>query len=287
VPGDSHRLVDLLAATAVGVYVLIAAGATTAITDAAAACRSWPACGTGPLTPALAIVWGHRLAALVVGAMVLVTAALAWRRDARPRVRYALVIALALYPIQVGIGAVAAIAPAGPVSALHLGVGVAIFTTVMAALAWTLEPDEGSVSADDGSTLWAVLKWLVKWGLIVGVTCAVLGGASVAGIFYYYGHDLPEIMTRGDYNPKEISRVYSKGGKLIGEFHQPAGRRTVVPLEEIPKEVQFAFMAAEDAGFMDHEGIDYLGMVRAFYYAIFHGERIKGRRRSPSRWSKT
>jgi len=131
-------------------------------------------------------------------------------------------------------------------------------------------------SSDGGSTVWAACKWLIKWGLILGVTCAVLGGASVAGIFYYYGHDLPEIMTRDDYNPKEISRVYSRDGKLIGEFSKPGGRRTVVPLESIPEEVQYAFMAAEDAGFMEHEGIDYLGMVRAFYYAIFHGERLKG-----------
>jgi penicillin-binding protein 1A len=122
----------------------------------------------------------------------------------------------------------------------------------------------------------AVIKKIVKWGLILGITCGILGGASVAGIFYYYGRDLPAIMTRDDYNPREMSRVYSDDGELIAEWFKPGGRRTVVPLEEIPEEVEYAFMAAEDAQFMEHEGIDYYGMLRAFYYAIIHGDRIKG-----------
>jgi penicillin-binding protein 1A len=122
----------------------------------------------------------------------------------------------------------------------------------------------------------AIIKTIVKWGLILGITCGILGGASVAGIFYYYGHDLPAIMTREDYDPKEMTRVYADGGELIAEWSESGGRRTVVPLEEIPEEVEYAFMAAEDAQFMEHEGIDYYGMLRAFYYAIVHGDRIKG-----------
>jgi len=121
-----------------------------------------------------------------------------------------------------------------------------------------------------------ILTAVVKWVLILAVTFGLIGGAAVAGIFYYYGHDLPKIMTRDDYDPKEMTRVYTRDGKLIDEWYAPGGRRTVVPLEEIPDHVRWAFMAAEDAGFMSHEGIDYLGMVRAFYYAIVHGERLKG-----------
>jgi len=121
-----------------------------------------------------------------------------------------------------------------------------------------------------------MLKSLLKWGFLLGLTVALLAGASVAGLFYYHGRDLPRITTRADYDPKELSRVYSAEGELVAEWYKPGGRRTVVPLEEIPEHVRWAFMAAEDAGFMSHEGIDYLGMVRAFYYAIVHGERIKG-----------
>jgi penicillin-binding protein 1A len=116
----------------------------------------------------------------------------------------------------------------------------------------------------------------LKWSFILGFTALVLGGSAVAGIFYFYGHDLPDIMTRSDYDPMEVTRVFSDDGKLIAEFHKSGGKRTVVPLESLPDHVKYAFMAAEDADFMNHEGIDYWGMLRAFYYAIVHGKRIKG-----------
>lgn len=130
--------------------------------------------------------------------------------------------------------------------------------------------------SQNSSKVVGIVKTILKWGLILALTGGLLGGATIAGIFFYYGHDLPKIMTREDYDPKQMTRIYTSDGKLIGELFKPAGRRTVVPLEEIPDHVRWSFMAAEDAGFMSHEGIDYLGMARAFYYAFVHGERLKG-----------
>ncbi|MFB6263421.1 MAG: penicillin-binding protein 1A, partial [Bradymonadaceae bacterium] len=121
--------------------------------------------------------------------------------------------------------------------------------------------------------------WLIsaaKWGFLIGLTGALIGAAGIAGLFYYYGHDLPDLVTRADYDPKQVTKVFDRDGRLIGEFYRPGGRRTVVPLEKIPTHVRKAFMAAEDAAFMQHEGIDYLGMARAFYYAVVHGDRIEG-----------
>jgi penicillin-binding protein 1A len=120
------------------------------------------------------------------------------------------------------------------------------------------------------------LKTVAKWTVILGLIGGLLGGAGVAGIFYVYGHDLPDIITREDYEPKELSRVYDTEGRLISEFYRPGGRRTVVSIDELPDHVLHAFMAAEDASFMEHEGIDYWGMLRAFYYAIIHNRRLQG-----------
>lgn len=117
---------------------------------------------------------------------------------------------------------------------------------------------------------------LVKWLFIGGLICGILGAGSVAGIFYYYGRDLPKLLERDDYQPKQMSRVYASDGEVIGEFVVQGGRRTVLPLEDIPENVRYAFMAAEDADFMSHEGIDYLGMLRAFYYAIVYDAGLKG-----------
>jgi len=148
---------SLLAATAMGVYLLVAAGATAAVADAARACSSWPVC-RGPITladPALLIAWGHRVAALLVGVLAVVTAVAAVRDRAaiRGRVLAALALGLVLFPVQVGIGAL--VVTGGPTAALtgaHLLVGMVLFTALVVALAWELEPETPD-APDEG---WAV-----------------------------------------------------------------------------------------------------------------------------------
>jgi len=144
---NRQPLPALLAATAVGVYLLVVAGATAAIADAARTCSSWPLC-EGPLTlsdPALLVAWGHRLTAVAVGVLVLATAAaaLVHRAGTRPRVLAALGVAVVCFPVQVALGAL--VVTGGPTvvsSGAHLAVGMGIFTALSLALAWDLEPEE-------------------------------------------------------------------------------------------------------------------------------------------------
>jgi protoheme IX farnesyltransferase len=153
-----RQFTGLLTAAAMGVYLLLAIGATTAVTDAAAACQAWPACGDGLTLPATADGWlafGHRVAAALVGLLLVLATVEAFRRSESRRVRGSLAAATALYPFQVVVGAiVATTAVAASVSAIHLAIGVAIFGSVLAALAWTLEaatgkPDDEPVSPLD------------------------------------------------------------------------------------------------------------------------------------------
>ena len=147
----------LLGATAIGVYLLVVVGATTSLTDAAAACRGWPACGGGTALPAGAIGWialGHRALAVVVGVAVLVAAVLAWRRRVDRRVRGSILLALLLFPAQAGLGALVALGTESlsvsgvtvSVGLVHLVLGLAIFGSVLAALAWWLEAETGDPS---------------------------------------------------------------------------------------------------------------------------------------------
>lgn len=140
----------LLAATAMGVYLLLLVGATTAVTDAAAACTAWPACGDGFATPTTLAGWvaiGHRIAAVAVGLLGVVTLVAALRADVERRVLVPMLAAGALYPVQAGLGAlVATEGGGGTLSALHLVVGMAIFGGLVAALAWSLESETGDPS---------------------------------------------------------------------------------------------------------------------------------------------
>ena len=49
------------------------------------------------------------------------------------------------------------------------------------------------------------------------------------------------------YKPAAVTEVYDHKGKLMGEIYEQ--RRYVLPLNDIPKHMQDAFIAAEDAGF--------------------------------------
>jgi len=143
------RVPTLLAAAAVGVYLLIVIGATTTLSNAAAACTTWPACGIDLSDPQLLIAWGHRVAAVLVGLVVLAAIVATWRAPAPRRAKAVLTVPFVLYPVQVGIGALAATTSAGWVSTAHLVCGVGIFTGLVVALAWTLEAETLGIDVFD------------------------------------------------------------------------------------------------------------------------------------------
>jgi protoheme IX farnesyltransferase len=160
------RFTAVLAAAAMGVYTLLVVGATSALTGASASCRSWPACHGQWFavdSASLAVVWGHRTTAAITGVLVLATTVMAWRRGESLRVRAATATALATYPVQIAIGAVAATTTTPPALAgVHLALGVFIFAGLVVALAWTLEAEtgdlpsaewDGTPRSDDGDSV--------------------------------------------------------------------------------------------------------------------------------------
>ncbi len=129
---------------------------------------------------------------------------------------------------------------------------------------------------DKKTTIGRRLLGILKWVVALGILAAIIGVAGIAGIFYYYGQDLPELLDREDYDPPQLSQVLDRDGNVIAEFHVPGERRTLIALEDIPEQVQKAFLAAEDSDFMAHDGIDYLGLVRAFYFAFRYDQGLQG-----------
>jgi penicillin-binding protein 1A len=73
--------------------------------------------------------------------------------------------------------------------------------------------------------------------------------------------NLPAIDSLTDYRPKLPLRVYSADGVLLAEFGEE--RRNFVPIGQIPQVMKDAVLAAEDARFYQHGGVDYRGVLRA------------------------
>lgn len=99
---------------------------------------------------------------------------------------------------------------------------------------------------------------------------------GVGSIFLYYTSDpaLPTIDNISQYQPKVTTRVLAADGQLIGEIFEE--RRTVVPLEHIPRTVIDAFVDAEDAQFFEHHGLNYVGMIRAVLQSLVQGRHLRG-----------
>ena len=98
--------------------------------------------------------------------------------------------------------------------------------------------------------------------------------SAVLGTYYYFSRDLPSVTALKDYRPSIITKVYSSNGELIGEYFLE--RRIVVELDEIPKMLKLAFVAAEDGDFFEHPGIDIRGIIRAFIHNIQAGWVVEG-----------
>ena len=82
---------------------------------------------------------------------------------------------------------------------------------------------------------------------------------------------LPSIDPIVDYSPKLPLRVLTADGVEIAQFGTE--RRQYLPLAQMPKLMQDAVLAIEDARFREHSGVDPKGIARALYAMLSGGER--------------
>jgi penicillin-binding protein 1A len=105
------------------------------------------------------------------------------------------------------------------------------------------------------SSRWWTFPLLVVFCAAVALVIMV---AFAAALVY---PTLPSLETLTDYRPKVPLRVYSAEGHLIAEFGEE--RRAIVRIDEVPKQMISAILAAEDERFYHHSGVDYVGVARA------------------------
>ena len=112
------------------------------------------------------------------------------------------------------------------------------------------------------------------WSFLLGLILILCGAVVGAATFYYLSQDLPKITSLTDYRPSIITTVHSDDGHKIAEFFKE--RRIVIPLADMPQVLLNAFIAAEDARFYKHKGIDVYSIVRAFFKNIEAGTIVQG-----------
>ena len=108
---------------------------------------------------------------------------------------------------------------------------------------------------------------LIAWLFLTGLSVAVI---VTSGFYLYLRPGLPPVEQLLDIKLQTPLRVYSKDNRLIAEFGEK--RRAPITIEQIPTIQLQAFMAAEDARFYEHFGVDIKGLVRAAIELVSTGE---------------
>lgn len=105
---------------------------------------------------------------------------------------------------------------------------------------------------------------------------AVIGSCAVIGIVRGVIDSAPEISTY-DVTPKKYSTtVYDQSGSEITKLVASGSNRIAKSIDEIPKNLQNAFVAIEDERFWEHNGIDMKGIIRAGVVGITSGRFSEG-----------
>ncbi len=118
------------------------------------------------------------------------------------------------------------------------------------------------------------LRFVFRVVFLTILVVVVLATAASFAVWRELTQDLPDASELLDYRPPTATRVYAADGTLIGEFY--VERRYLIPMDQVPLEVRRAFLAAEDADFYQHRGIDLQGIARAVYMNVAKGEIVQG-----------
>ncbi|MCC6849706.1 MAG: PBP1A family penicillin-binding protein [Deltaproteobacteria bacterium] len=116
--------------------------------------------------------------------------------------------------------------------------------------------------------------WLRRIAAGVGLFVAATGAVAGWIVYREISANLPPVDKLLRYQLPVATRVYAADGTLLGEFYTE--KRYLVPIAKIPDIVRQAFIAAEDASFYRHKGIDVLGIARAAAANFTAGTVVQG-----------
>lgn len=113
--------------------------------------------------------------------------------------------------------------------------------------------------------------------LLLAATFAIAFGggfAYAAWSLVCRGSACPDPRRLEVFQPHQTSKLYAADGRFVAELGLE--RRTLVPLTQIPKVVQDAFVTTEDKRFYQHHGIDWIRVFGAAAHNISAGGYAQG-----------
>jgi penicillin-binding protein 1A len=115
-----------------------------------------------------------------------------------------------------------------------------------------------------------------RWRALLALAGAlvVLAAAAVLIVVWWASQDLPSLESLSQYQPSQVSRVYSDDRQVVGQFY--VERRLKAQLTDVPQHLTQAVIAVEDARFFEHPGLDLIGIARAVWTNLRRGGKVEG-----------
>jgi penicillin-binding protein 1A len=115
---------------------------------------------------------------------------------------------------------------------------------------------------------------ILKISALILFTLFLISSFSLLVYLYKLSSELPSIRELKNYTYKVPTMVYDRNGELIAELGSQ--RRYPVYLEKVPLHLRQAVIAVEDSRFYEHGGVDFIGILRAFFKNIKAGRVVEG-----------
>ncbi|MCW9054927.1 MAG: transglycosylase domain-containing protein [Candidatus Pacebacteria bacterium] len=111
---------------------------------------------------------------------------------------------------------------------------------------------------------------------VLGLTVAI--GFVCSGIFILWAAtlEIPDLESFEQRKVAQSTKIYDRTGEvLLYDLHEDV-RRTIIPFEDISRNIKNATVAIEDTEFYDHSGIRPLATLRAVFIQPLRGKGVQG-----------
>lgn len=105
----------------------------------------------------------------------------------------------------------------------------------------------------------SVIQKIFLFSLALGAVCA----CALFLVIYNITKTLPNVEAISTYIPAETTKIYSEDGVVLAELHKEENR-VLIPIERISPILTKTIVAIEDNRFYRHNGLDFIGIGRAF-----------------------
>ena len=112
---------------------------------------------------------------------------------------------------------------------------------------------------------------LLRYALYLALAGVLLGGLALGTAYWLISPRLPSVDVLKDVRLQVPLKVKAADGKLIATFGET--KRTPISIQNVPEQLKRAFLAAEDADFYTHRGIDMGGIARAVWLTVTTGSK--------------